>query len=1615
MAADNPYLAVLDGGLTEPKPPFGTVRTLDEAPAPANPYAKLLDEQDASEEQARKLTAFRATHAALSPDDAADVVRHAAATGLAPEFVADNLAEVRKNTSQAQLEQALARQPKLAQYMADAAKAPIVRDDVANLGPLEWLLTGRYDELKGYTPPAAVRAFATGIKHQQIAALGARQLAGVATPQDDAELRRLSAEADRDLVGAESPGVGGWLRHKVAASFVGGVQMLPYVGLSIVARTVGGFAGGAATGGVGAAVGALGGGAAFDFFSNVGGLYGSLRALRAPGGEPLLSEAEARSYAVGTSLATSVLTAGIGGKLVTAIPGVKELLAKVTGQSVAQAFVQRTAGRAALEAVKGYGEHVAAGATFMAVQAAANGATVEMAKATHGQQADWSAVRSVAADAFLHGARDMALLGAWAPGRQFLRDVGQSTRLASEAASLSAMTEAAKGSKLAERSPEEAQTLLGSMAREGDTPNVYVTFEAWNKLFQDDKGREAVKEVTGSTDAYDHAQATGGDLIIPTEAWLAKVARSKPADALREHVKLTADGLTLAQGKASADAIQKRAEALAKAEPVKGDEVWAIRERERAKALAAGADDAAADSFAALRAGNVQALAERYGGSAAEWYGKLGDLSIRGPKGELVDLPADPRPQGGGDVVELPNKLAQSAWEGHLSKDANDVTQEMTPLDVAGVGLPKGKGDGAGIIRVSAGEFGRTGETDPLAKTQEMTPLTLTQKERGYIEFNARGAEPLRAKITLLKGADRSTLAHETGHFLTEALSRLASAEGAPEGLRADMEALAKYAGYGSLEERSAGLNVAFEERISHAWETYLLEGKAPAAALAPVFARFKVWLTNIYEGVAGIARQYAANHDGELIVSDEARGIFDRWLASGHEVDAAKRAQEAQPFPVEHLKLDEKGTAAYAKALAEERQAAEATVLQHLAEAGKGAAKDFVIEERARIEGEVSKELDASPVQRLRTYLLEGHDPGAGTAKSIAEAKATQAVLFPNGEPLKLNRKVLAERYGEDFFKTLPRAATGKDGVHPDFLAQHFGFQSGDEMVRAFAASEPRDVVLERETQRRLQEAHPEDASAVADVALSTVHDDLTARRVLLEARALRRQLDPLTDPRAPLADLATLKATAAQLIAAQKVGDLSPSYYLQAERTAAKAALDAAAAGKVAEAYDAKEQQLLSMQMWRAARDAREQADSDVAFLRKFTDDKPAPSWAWPGPTTSLRSTTCSTVSSCAAASAVARSRAGSRRSSGWPRSRPPAATRSSRSVLDKLDKFIHWKELTAGEIGDLRAGGREHRAPGRAQADHPRRQQAARPGGAEGELVGRPLDAARGQAGARPGRAAHGRRAGRRLRAPARLRRREGRGVAAPARPGLDAARLGPDQRLDARVVAADPRDGQGDQRRDRLDARGRPGPLAGDALHRQRPALRPDRGAGGGAEHGQRLERPKAARGLAARQRRRSAGSRPGPRAPRASSWLAPHQGRRRARADDLGPARVPLAGERRARAEADRARAAEGRGDAAVLPHGRRPRRHAQGRLLPAGLRPALPRRGPARDEAAALGGIKLFDPGYYRAATPQGRLQARVESYARPIALDIDALPRKISERPRTSPSARRRSRSTSC
>jgi hypothetical protein len=53
--------------------------------------------------------------------------------------------------------------------------------------------------------------------------------------------------------------------------------------------------------------------------------------------------------------------------------------------------------------------------------------------------------------------------------------------------------------------------------------------------------------------------------------------------------------------------------------------------------------------------------------------------------------------------------------------------------------------------------------------------------------------------------------------------------------------------------EDGADIPTRAHEKFARGFERYMMEGHAPSAKLAEVFAKFRDWLTRIYETVAGM------------------------------------------------------------------------------------------------------------------------------------------------------------------------------------------------------------------------------------------------------------------------------------------------------------------------------------------------------------------------------------------------------------------------------------------------------------------------------------------------------------------------------------------------------------------------------------------------------------------------------------------------------------------------------------------------------------------------------------------------------------------------------------------
>lgn len=180
-------------------------------------------------------------------------------------------------------------------------------------------------------------------------------------------------------------------------------------------------------------------------------------------------------------------------------------------------------------------------------------------------------------------------------------------------------------------------------------------------------------------------------------------------------------------------------------------------------------------------------------------------------------------------------------------------------------------------------------------------------------------------------------------------------------------------------------------------------------------------------------------------------------------------------------------------------------------------------------------------------------------------------------------------------------RRMTAGNGLHPDIVAEMFGFTSGDELVRKLAQVETPNAEIEALTDVRMLEQFGDLSSpeAIEKAADKAIHNDARARFVATEANALAKA----TGQRKVLASAA--KEFARAMIARLKVRDIKPGQYANAEVRAAKAAEKASKSGDLATAAAEKRNQLIQNYATRAAYDAQENVDRGLRYLKKFEGD--------------------------------------------------------------------------------------------------------------------------------------------------------------------------------------------------------------------------------------------------------------------------------------------------------------------------------------------------------------------------------------------------------------------------
>ena len=509
--------------------------------------------------------------------------------------------------------------------------------------------------------------------------------------------------------------------------------------------------------------------------------------------------------------------------------------------------------------------------------------------------------------------------------------------------------------------------------------------------------------------------------------------------------------------------------------------------------------------------------------------------------------------------------------------------------------------------------FGPYGESNQTAKVEDtvfadqktglLPEWTWNEGRAGdmqsdVLEQGPRGTfSPSQLLLTLNENADLSTFLHESGHFFLEVLADLSSQPNAPQQIQDDMAATLKWFGVPDLATWNGytlDQKRPYHERWAESFEQYLFEGKAPSPELQPLFRRFRSWLVNVYQSLTQFMRAR------DLKVNDEVRQVFDRLVATDEQIAQAEEAAGMLPdFDATNEAIEQ----LQARSLRDLKWTVKARgkVLKALEKEAK--------ELRKEVEAEVRAEVEQQPLYKAMNWLKKGETTDPATGDVVKAEKG-----------YRLLTTALAEMYPETMLSrpdlTGLRGMTGKEGLHPDMVADMFGFESGDKLVRAILDAEPIASVIEGMTDQRMLERHgdlatPEAREAAANEA---VHNEARARSLATELKSQAEMLNPRQDTGRTASNgraitvnaiTAAAKQFAENLAARRRIKDLKNAawQHRSAEARAGKTWQAATAKADTQAAVQAKRDQVLNNAAVKALQDAQLEVRKIVEFFKRVT----------------------------------------------------------------------------------------------------------------------------------------------------------------------------------------------------------------------------------------------------------------------------------------------------------------------------------------------------------------------------------------------------------------------------
>ncbi|SEO56110.1 GNAT family N-acetyltransferase [Acinetobacter sp. yr461] len=202
-----------------------------------------------------------------------------------------------------------------------------------------------------------------------------------------------------------------------------------------------------------------------------------------------------------------------------------------------------------------------------------------------------------------------------------------------------------------------------------------------------------------------------------------------------------------------------------------------------------------------------------------------------------------------------------------------------------------------------------------------------------------------------------------------------------------------------------------------------------------------------------------------------------------------------------------------------------------------------------------------------------------------------------------KLSLDWIEAKYGRDsdIYQSISKGAYGfaqRGGENPDVVAEMFGYESGDALIRDLLNSPSPKQKIDELTDARMAVQYSEffDQQSIVEAVEAALHNDVRARMLSAEMAAL----NGLLGRKSALNEAA--KTVAQDIVQRQKIKDIRPHVRAQDDARLGRMANDAFRRGETVEAARHKRNQLVQFYATKYSYDAKDQIQKHLDLVKKI-----------------------------------------------------------------------------------------------------------------------------------------------------------------------------------------------------------------------------------------------------------------------------------------------------------------------------------------------------------------------------------------------------------------------------